>query len=270
MSSLFPITDLPAGCLKSKFNRDDGVLLIGHGTRDLVGTQQFFSLGNKLSELLDPVPVEPCLLELQPPTIAEGWRALVDRGVRRVLVSPLLLFSAGHAKSDIPHALSECSSQDHDMSWREARPLSRAPELLSLVLHRLDASLTKVCSPRDQTAIVMVGRGSFDPCAQADMKLLTHWVAGQRPAATVVTSFYAMAEPKLPSVLSRVASLPSVRSIIVQPHLLFEGALYQSIIQQTHEVAKSFPGKQFVISDYLGPEQEVAEAIVRRLAQQLP
>jgi sirohydrochlorin cobaltochelatase len=268
VSSLLHIAS-PSQALKQKFRSDDGVLLIGHGTRDAQGTQQFFALGERLKECLQPIPVEPCLLELQPPTIAQGWQALIDRGVRRVLVSPLLLFSAGHAKSDIPQALNECAKHDRDVSWLEARPLSRSPELLSLVLHRLDASLKKVHSPLDQTAIVMVGRGSFDPCAQADMKLLTYWVAGQRRVANVVTSFYAMAEPKLPSVLKQVAALPTVRSIIVQPHLLFEGALYQSIIQQTREVADTFPGKQFVISDYLGPEQEVAEAIVRRLAQQL-
>jgi sirohydrochlorin cobaltochelatase len=269
VSSLRHLAESSAPPLKQAFRPGDGVLLIGHGTRDAQGTQQFFSLGERLKECLQPIPVEPCLLELQPPTIAQGWQSLMERGVRRVLVSPLLLFSAGHAKSDIPQALNECAKHDREVRWLEARPLSRSPELLSLVLRRLDASLQKVQSSLDQTAIVMVGRGSYDPCAQADMKLLTHWVGGQRSVSTVVTSFYAMAEPKLPNVLRQVASRPTVRSIIVQPHLLFEGALYQSIIQQTHEAANAFPDKQFVISDYLGPEQEVAEAIVRRLTQQL-
>jgi sirohydrochlorin cobaltochelatase len=252
------------------FKPGDGVLLIGHGTRDAQGTRQFFQLGDELKTRLAPLPVEPCLLELQEPTIAQGWDSLKARGVSRVLASPLLLFSAGHAKSDIPDALNQCQSQSQEMTWQEARPLSRAPELLRLVLTRLDESLRKADSPADSqadsTGIVMVGRGSFDPCAQADMKLLTHWVAGQREAAIVTTAFYAMAHPRLPVVLRRVAVNQSIEKIIVQPHLLFEGALYQSILKQVDEVASEFPHKEFIVSGYLGPEPEVANAIVRRLA----
>lgn len=248
------------------FKPGDGVLLIGHGTRDAAGTRQFFELGEKLRSRLSPLPVEPCLLELQSPTIAEGWENLKARGVKRVLASPLLLFSAGHAKSDIPDALSQCLRHSSDMIWQESRALSRAPELLRLVLQRLDESLLKSPSRRESTAIVMVGRGSFDPCAQADMKLLTHWVAGQRNVAITTTAFYAMAHPRLPVVLRRVAVNASIETIVVQPHLLFEGALYQSILKQVDEVASEFPHKRFIVSGYLGPEPEVADALVRRLS----
>ena len=251
-----------------RFLPGDGVLLIGHGTRDASGTAQFFDLGQRLANRLHPVAVEPCLLELQSPTIGEGWQRLVHRGVRRVLASPLLLFSAGHAKSDIPDALNRCLEKSGGMSWRESRALSRAPELLRLVLKRLDDSLNQIAGIEASTAVVMVGRGSFDPCAQADMKLLTHWVAGQRSAAIFKTAFYAMANPKLPDVLRDVAANDSIRTIVVQPHLLFEGNLYQSIISQVNEIEREFPAKQFIVSAYLGPEEEVSDAIVRRLGQQ--
>jgi len=252
-----------------RFSPGDGVLLIGHGTRDANGTAQFFDLGKKLAKRLQPVPVESCLLELQSPTIAEGWQRLVHRGVHQILASPLLLFSAGHAKSDIPDALNRCLETSGGMSWQESRALSRAPELLRLVLLRLDDSLNQSTGTKASTAVVMVGRGSFDPCAQADMKLLTHWVAGQRSAAMFTTAFYAMANPKLPDVLRHVAANNSIRTIVVQPHLLFEGNLYQSIVSQVNEIEREFPAKQFIVSAYLGPEVEVADALIRRLGQQL-
>jgi len=250
---------------KMLFEPGDGVLLIGHGTRDQQGTRQFFELGDRLASCLTQVPVQSCLLELQSPTIAEGWEVLRAKSVKRVLAAPLLLFSAGHAKSDIPDALNGCMTESSLMTWREARPLSRAPELLRLVIKRLDESMLQTNASSDATAIIMVGRGSFDPCAQADMKLLTHWVSGQRKAAKISTAFYAMAHPRLPVVLRRIAADKSIESIIVQPHLLFEGALYQSILKQVDEVASEFPTKQFVVSGYLGPEPEVAASIMRRL-----
>jgi len=248
------------------FKAGDGVLLIGHGTRDAMGTRQFFELGEKLRSHLSPLPVEPCLLELQSPTIADGWENLKARGVKRVLAAPLLLFSAGHAKSDIPDALNQCLRHSSEMTWQESRALSRAPELLQLVLQRLDESRLKFQSRPDATAIVMVGRGSFDPCAQADMKLLTLWVAGQRKVAITTTAFYAMAHPRLPVVLRRVAVNASIETIVVQPHLLFEGALYQSILKQVDDVALEFPHKRIIVSGYLGPEPKVADALVRRLS----
>ena len=59
----------------------DGVLLIGHGTRDAEGTREFFELASVLSKRLAPTPVEGCLLEFQRPTIDEAWQTLVDSGV---------------------------------------------------------------------------------------------------------------------------------------------------------------------------------------------
>ncbi|MGV3484908.1 MAG: sirohydrochlorin chelatase [Planctomycetaceae bacterium] len=249
------------------FEPGDGVLLIGHGTRDRVGTEQFFQLAELLAERLSPLPVEPCLLELQRPTIEEGWQRLHARGVRRVLASPLLLFAAGHARSDIPSALDRCLVRWPGMTWREARPLSRTPELLRLALQRLDESLAQASAAQaaEQIAVLMVGRGSFDPCAQADMKLLTHWLAGQRRGHSFFTAFYAMAQPSLSSTLERLKDNHSFRSIVVQPHLLFEGNLYQSILQQTQQIAAQHHDKEFIVSNYLGPEPEVVDALVRRL-----
>jgi sirohydrochlorin cobaltochelatase len=256
--------------LSSDLTKRSGVLLVGHGTRDPIGTRQFFDLAKVLSTQLPALPVEPCLLELQSPTIEEGWLKLHDQGVERVLVAPLLLFSAGHAKSDIPEALNACNRAFPKMSWQEARPLSRAPELLRLCLKRLDESQLQNTAPLHRTALVMVGRGSYDPCAQADMKLLSHWISGRRKVAGCSTAFYAMAHPRLPVVLRRVATRPDIDSIIVQPHLLFEGALFQSILKQVEQVAGDFPGKRFVMSGYLGPESEIAEALVRRLSTLCP
>ncbi len=263
----------------SFLSQGDGVLLVGHGTRDALGTRQFFALASLLAQRLAPTPVQPCLLELQPPTINDGWKMLADQQVTHVHAAPLLLFSAGHAKSDIPDALTRCQglpnqsvtirspSDRPTITWSQSRPLSRAPELLRLVQRRLAESISILNTSPSTTAIVMVGRGSYDPCAQADMKLLSHWVCGQGFASSVSTAFYAMAHPRLPVVLQRVAAQRHIDSIVVQPHLLFAGALYDAIIQQVDDASKAYPNKRFVVSRYLGPESEIVDAIVRRLGQ---
>ncbi len=244
-----------------------GVLLIGHGTRDPVGSAQFFALAELVARRLAPLPVQGCLLELQRPNIAEGWEILARQSVRRIHAVPLLLFAAGHAKADIPLALASCQQKWPAIAWDQTRPLSRCPELLELAVRRIDAVLAAESLQPERTALVMVGRGSYDPCAQADMKLLAHCVGGRRRFRHVATAFYAMAQPKLAAVLDALATDRSIDAILVQPHLLFAGAIAQAIRDQVAESQQRHPHCRHFCSQYLGPEPEIAAALVRRLSE---
>ncbi len=243
----------------------EGVLLVGHGTRDEIGTAQFFGLQTRLADLFRPVPVESGLLEFQRPTIPEAWDALVARGVKHIHVAPLLLFAAGHAKQDIPDIIAECSARTPGVSIDQSRPISRQRSIIDLVTQRLATTLGELAIPKHRTAVVMVGRGSHDPCAQADMRVLSEVVRSRVDASLVVTAFYAMALPRLPDVLDRVAGSGRFDAIAVHPHLLFEGRLYQAIQKQTAEVAAKYPSVRLVTSPYLGPDPLVADAIAARI-----
>ena len=58
-----------------------GLLVVGHGTRDPQGIDEFIQTVRWIAERCHPEPVEPCFLELAAPTIHEGVDALVRRGV---------------------------------------------------------------------------------------------------------------------------------------------------------------------------------------------
>jgi sirohydrochlorin cobaltochelatase len=242
-----------------------GVLLVGHGTRDHVGTSQFSQLASRLADRLAPMPVERALLEFQEPTIPQGWDALVAQGVTHVHVAPLLLFAAGHAKQDIPNLIRQCQVKTPGISFDQTRPLSRHPAMIQLAERRLSETLCKSTSPVDRTAVVMVGRGSHDPCAQADMRVLSEVVARRLSLPQVATAFYAMANPRLPTVLNELAACGQFDTIAIQPHLLFEGRLFQAILHQIDEASERYPSIQWIHSDYLGPDPLIAEAIAGRI-----
>ncbi len=248
-------------------HRRSGVLLIGHGTRDATGHEQFLALAELLGRRLAPLPVQACVLELQRPTIAAAWELLARQGVQHIHAVPLLLFAAGHAKLDIPRTLADCQQAWPAVTWDQTRPLSRCPELLELIVRRLDEVLAAELLPLERTALVMVGRGSYDPCAQADMKVLAHCVGGKRPFRRVATAFYAMAEPTLPQVLDDLATDQSIDAIVVQPHLLFAGAINQAIRDSVVQSQQRHPRCRHFGSQYLGPEPEIADALVRRIAE---
>ncbi|KLU03601.1 Sirohydrochlorin cobaltochelatase [Rhodopirellula islandica] len=277
---------------RSKGHSSHGILLIGHGTRDQRGTDEFFELGERLaSRLAGRAMVQPCLLEFQSPTIDEGWRRLLDAGAERVTVSPLLLFAAGHAKSDIPDAVESVARQTQTLNRIAgySRPISRQPHMIDLVRERLIESLESAgkagVGTSPSTAVVMVGRGSLDPCASSDMRLLTEVTLRGRKqegahsgtasqsiadryeinAGGWGTTFYAMAQPRLPDTLEQLAASGRFGRIVVQPHLLFSGRLYDAIVRQTNEVAAKFSEIDFVVSRYLGPDAKVAAAIADRI-----
>ena len=242
-------------------------MLVGHGTRDDEGTRQFFQLGERLAETLSPTLVESCLLEFQQPTIAEAWTALVESGVTHVRVAPLLLFAAGHAKSDIPDAVRQCQAESPGITFDQSRPLSRHAAIIDLVCRRVDEVAHRIASPRSRTALIMVGRGSHDPCAQADMRVLTEIVNGKLGFDAAYTSFYAMAQPRIPEVIDAVVASGQYDSLVVQPHLLFAGRLYQAIETQVHEASRRHPEIAICLSRYLGPDPLVAEAIAGRQSE---
>lgn len=246
--------------------RHRGVLLVGHGTRDPNGTREFFQLASVLSERLAPIAVEASLLEFQHPTIPEAWERLVTRGVKQVRVAPLLLFAAGHARGDIPEMVFACAAMTPEIGYSQSDPLSRAPSIVELLAERIVQAAQRTRLSIDASvALVMVGRGSYDPCAKADMLLLGEIVAHRLGFETHGVGFYAMADPRLPETLDRIARRPGIRSVIVQPHLLFQGRLYDAIVQQVEQASGRHPDVRFVVGDYLGPTIQVADAVARRV-----
>ncbi|WP_345684008.1 sirohydrochlorin chelatase [Novipirellula caenicola] len=242
-----------------------GVLLVGHGTRDEVGTQQFFELAGKLQTQLPAMLVQPSLLEFQQPTIPVAWNRLVSQGVTEIRVAPLLLFAAGHAKQDIPDLVRKCQAATPHVSFTHTRPISRQAALVDLVCSHLRASRRQFTHPDDEITLMMVGRGSHDPCAQADMRVLSEVVSHRLGIKNPSTSFYAMAQPPFAETLDHLARRS--RQILIHPHLLFDGRLFQAIQAIVTQAQAKYPDVEIRLSSYLGPHESVAQSIAARITE---
>ena len=205
-------------------------------------------------------------MEFQQPSIADGWKSLTERGVNHVRVAPLLLFAAGHAKQDIPNAIARCQETTPWVQHDQCGPISRHPAIIELLGRRLQTTLGMVDPAARRTAVVIVGRGSYDPCAQADMRVLGELINHRLHVSRVETAFFAMANPKLPEVIDGIASGGDCDAVVVQPHLLFSGRLLEAIGRQCEEAEARHPGLRVVCSGCLGPEPLVAAAIADRIS----
>ncbi len=232
-----------------------GILLIGHGSRDEVGNEEFKCLAGALRNALSPKLVATCYLELRQPDISAGFRELHAQGVNEIVIAPVLLFDARHARQDIPAEVAKFREEAADVKLRYAESLGRHPAVMVLAQKRLEEVLVEQAS-QPFTSCIVVFRGTSDPVAQ---QAIQAFVDARRPAmvqaaqgdVAVSLAYVAAAEPRLKDVLDQSLAA-GAEKILLLPHLLFHGEVLAEIRQLAAETAEKFPQTEILVADHLG------------------
>ncbi|MEV7690010.1 sirohydrochlorin chelatase [Streptomyces bungoensis] len=242
------------------------LLIAGHGTRDDAGAEAFRAFVRELGRRHPELPVAGGFIELSPPPLGEAVTELVERGVRRFAAVPLMLVSAGHAKGDIPAALAREQERHPGISYAYGRPLGPHPALLRVLERRLDEALQGAAGDRSEVTVLLVGRGSTDPDANAEVHKAARLLWEGRGYAGVETAFVSLAAPDVPAGLDRCARL-GARRIVVLPYFLFTGILPDRVREQTREWAAAHPEVEVRSADVIGPEPELLDLVMERYAE---
>jgi sirohydrochlorin cobaltochelatase len=240
-----------------------GVLVVGHGTRKKSGTEQLLRLVDQIRQRLPGLPVEGCFLELAFPSIGEGLVQLLDRGCRQFVSVPILLFSAGHARKDIPDEVRPAAKLIGLQQRGQSSPLELTDEVIRLSQRRYESALHDVPSA-DQASVglAMVGRGSSYRTAIAKMHRLTAIRASQSQPEWHATGFFAAAKPTVRELFERAAAT-DCRTIVIQPHLLFDGLLMDELRGLHSEFSEEIPTKRWILADCLGADELLADTYVQ-------
>jgi len=242
---------------------DAGLLIVGHGTRDRDGAAQFQSLVELVRPRFPGTPIEPSFLEFAVPDIGQGLDKLARHGVDEVLVLPLLLFAAGHVRHDIPAAVATAAARHPALRVRQLGHLGCHPRIVQLSGQRYrEATAGRTPVAADETCLLLVGRGSRDARATAEMHAFAQRRREGMAAVRVQTCFAAMQRPSLSEALPQVSML-DVRRIVVQPHLLFSGYLTRMIQTTVSATAGHRPGIEWIVTEPLGPDPLLAEAVAQ-------
>jgi len=83
---------------------DTGLLLVAHGSRRDASNEEIRSLTRALAQQSAGRygAVECAFLELADPSIPDGLCALIERGIRRIILVPYFLSAGRHVAQDIP------------------------------------------------------------------------------------------------------------------------------------------------------------------------
>ena len=243
------------------------LLVVGHGTKDAGGAQEFRDLVALVAERAPWLETAGGFLELSSPPIADAAAALaagMGPAGRQVAVVPLMLAAAGHAKGDIPAALERERQRHPGLAFAYGRALGPHPTLLTLLEARLDAVLDR--ADRADTAVLLVGRGSSDPDANAEVVKVARLFDEGRGLGTVETAFISLTHPSVPQGLERCRRLGFSR-VVVLPYFLFSGVLPDRIVAQSREWAADHLGVEVRCAGLLGADPLLADLVLERTAE---
>ncbi len=242
------------------------MLVVGHGSRDADGVEEFWTLAERIREAAGALPVEFGFIELATPLVDDALDRLVAAGPTDVVSVPLVLLAAGHLKNDGPAALARARMRHPDARFRMARDLGIHPVVLDVAEERIREALGE--TDPAETAVVLVGRGSSDPDAGADLYKVARLLADGRGLPMVEPAFIQVAQPDVPTALERCRRLGAT-TIVVAPFLLFTGRLLPRVYRQAAEWAEAHPGLDVRGAGHLGPDRRLARLVLERYREAL-
>lgn len=247
------------------------LLLVGHGTRSDAGVAEFARLVERVrARAGDRVPaVDGGFIELARPSVADAVARLAARetgAVRRMVAVPLVLTSAGHGKGDIPAALAAGLARHPGLSYRYGRPLGPHPVLQDVLEARIGAALAG--ASRRDTHVVLAGRGSTDPDANAEVAKVARLLWEGRGYAGVEYSFISLTGPSVPACLERARRLGAAR-VVVAPYFLFSGVLPDRVAAQARSFAAGHPALDIRVAGLISDCDELAGLVLARYDEAL-
>lgn len=233
------------------------LIALAHGSRDPRSAATIQSLVDEVRLQRPDLPVEAAFLDLSKPAFPKVVDKLVRKGHEEIVVVPLLLNQAFHARVDVPSAIAEAEQAHPGLRIRASRILGLEPSFLGVLDLRLRAAL-KEARVRELDALVLAAAGSSDPLAnQAVGRLARVWGARHR---LPVTAAFASSAPPATGEAVRAFRREGRRHVAVGSLFLAPGFLPDRAAELALEAGA------VAVSAPLGADADVARTILARYA----
>ncbi len=245
---------------------DVGVLLVGHGSRSRLGASQMHRITDLVAAARPGTIIELGFLEMSEPPAARALDDLVARGCRQIVVVPLLLLGAGHAKSDVPAVIIEGRERHPGVAVTYGSPLGVSGELVAIAGANLDAA-RRPAGAGEALPLLVVARGTSDPDANAEATRAARLVAEWHGSTLLHVGFTGMTWPSVPDALEQMAVLtPGPFAVFFW--FLSHGRLIERARGQI-EAFSAASGRTVVDAGYLGPDPALVTPVLARIDEAL-
>ncbi|KQY64175.1 MULTISPECIES: sirohydrochlorin chelatase [unclassified Nocardioides] len=233
------------------------LIALAHGSRDPRSAETITALVNEVRAMRPDLRIETAFLELAKPSFATAVNKLVRAGYDEIVVVPLLLSDAFHAKVDVPSAVAEQVARHEGLQIRATEILGLETAFLEILDIRLREAL-KVARVRELDALVLAAAGSSDPLAnQAVGRLARLWGTHHK---LPVKAAFASATPPATGEAVRAFRAEGRRHIAVASFFLAPGFLPDRAAELAIEAGA------VAVSDPLGAHPTLARTILARYA----
>jgi sirohydrochlorin ferrochelatase len=233
------------------------LVALAHGSRDPRSAATIRDLCAEVRATRPDLRIEPAFLELSKPSFTTVVDKLVRAGYEEIVVVPLLLTQAYHAKVDVPAAIAEAESRHPGLKVRASEILGLETVFLEVLDRRLRTAL-KQARVRELDALVLAAAGSSDALAnQAVARLARLW--GTKHHLPTVAAFASAAPPATGEAVRQFRA-EGRRHIAVGSLFLAPGRLPDRAAELALEAGA------VAVSAPLGADPEVARTVLARYA----
>lgn len=244
----------------------EAILFVGHGSRDPEGNEEIRQYVDRIRHEMKQSIVETCFLEFEEPTIAQGIDTCVEKGATRVIVIPIILFPAGHSKIHIPMAIDEAKEKYTNVSFTYGRPLGIHETIIEILESRLEESGIDFSQNHEETAVLILGRGSSDKDANSDLYKMSRLFFEKRRVGMVETAFIGVTDPLLDAGVERCLKL-GAKHIVILPYFLFTGILIKRLENRVKEYHDMYPNHTFTLANYFGFHPLLKKVLLDRVEE---
>ncbi|WP_027410743.1 sirohydrochlorin chelatase [Anoxybacteroides tepidamans] len=239
------------------------VLYVCHGSRMAKACGEAIAFVERCKSSIDCPIQEICFIELADPDMMTGIERCVQQGATRIVVIPVLLLAAGHAKHDIPEAIQKALQRYPYLNIVLEQPFGVHEKMVQIIGERISE---QSISLNQRSMILLIARGSSDPDVKRDMEEIAKRLQQQTNIPCVDVCFLAAAHPSLEEGLEK-AKGSGHQTIIVVPYLLFTGILMKKIEKQLRLFSSD--NQQWILCGYLGYHPLLVELIKEKIQKHL-
>jgi len=201
--------------------------------------------------------VEAAFLDLAEPSLDDVVDRLVAEGHDEIVVVPLLLSEAYHAKVDVPTVIATATARHDGVRIELTDVLGLESAIFEVLDRRLREALTNN-RVRELDGLVLAGAGSSDPVVNAAIaRAARQW--GLRHRLQTIAAFASQAPPAAGEAV-RALRADGRRHVAVGLLFLAPGFLTDRVTELALEAGA------VAVAEPLGAAQEIAEIILARYA----
>jgi sirohydrochlorin ferrochelatase len=235
------------------------LVAVAHGSRDPRSAATISALMEVVRARNPELDARAAFLDLSAPRLPDVLSALHGEGHRDVVVVPLLLGTAFHARVDLPALVAEATARLPRLSVAVSGVLGPDPRLSALALRRLAES--GAYPGEDRLGVILAGAGSSHAPANAAVAAVAAEWAGALGWAGVVATFASATQPAVPAAVELLRA-SGARRLAVASWFLAPGRLPDRVAALARAAD---PG--VLLADPLGADELLADLVLDRFTE---